>query len=284
VLRTDDAGGGVLDLSDAVTVFVTTVGAPTFDACLARLGEQDCRFRVQVIDRVAPMSAAFQRMLDECRTPYFVQVDEDMLLEPHAVRTLHARLGAEPPRTAMFVATLYDAHLRRCINGLKIFRHAIVRRYPFSASENFEIEQRRRFEADGYTVARVAVTVEPVAGDTLGLHGTHWTLPTIYERYANLERRHRTTGTSQWFASYAAEFLARFQREPSEENFFALMGTIAGVLTSRQGVAPAKDYRTYDRLPGYAELQAFLAAFPAAPPVEETEASGNGSAPPRRPS
>ncbi|HSQ00566.1 MAG TPA: hypothetical protein VL049_25365 [Candidatus Dormibacteraeota bacterium] len=112
MLRADDAGAGVVDLADAATVFVTTVGAPTVDACMARLSEQDCRF--------------------------------------------------------------------------------------------------------------------------------------------------------------------------TEEDFFALMGTIAGVLSSRQGIAPAKDFRTYDRLPGYAALQAFLAAFPAAPPVEETEASGIGSAPPRR--
>ena len=74
---------------DHVTVFVTTVGAPSYDACRQHLGAQDCAFRLQVIDRVAPMSAAFQRMLDECPTPFFVQVDEDMLLYPHAVRTLY---------------------------------------------------------------------------------------------------------------------------------------------------------------------------------------------------
>jgi len=35
---------------------------------------------------------AFQAMLDTCDTPYYVQVDEDMLLHPDAVRRLHASM------------------------------------------------------------------------------------------------------------------------------------------------------------------------------------------------
>ena len=30
-----------------------------------------------------------------------------------------------------YVAALYDTHLERVIYGLKIFRHTVVRRYPF---------------------------------------------------------------------------------------------------------------------------------------------------------
>ena len=43
---------------------------------------------VEIIDRVAPMSAALQRMHDLCTTSHYIQVDEDMLLFPHAVETL----------------------------------------------------------------------------------------------------------------------------------------------------------------------------------------------------
>src|SRR5262245_22053777 len=113
------------DLSDAVTVFVTTVGAPTFEQCLRHLREQDCKSRLKIIDHVAPMNAAFQRMLDECRTPYYVQVDEDMLLHPHAVRTLYDTIEAAGPKVAIYAAGLYDVHLERCIHGIKIFRHNV---------------------------------------------------------------------------------------------------------------------------------------------------------------
>ena len=171
------------DLSDAVTVFVTTVGALTYEACLRHLRDQDCTFRLQIIDHVAPMNVAFQRMLDECRTPYYVQVDEDMLLHPHAVRTLYENIVGAGANVAIYVAELYDVHVERCIQGVKIFRHDIVRRYPFTAGNAFESEQVTRLEEDGYVVLRTVCGVHPT-DRTLGLHGTQWSSQSIYERYA----------------------------------------------------------------------------------------------------
>jgi hypothetical protein len=261
---------------------VTTVGAPTFDACLAHLAAQDCRFTLRVISHVAPMDAAFQRMMDECRTPYYVQVDEDMLLAPHAVRTLYERIEAAGERVGMFSANLFDEHLQRCIIGVKIFRHAITVRYPFGGIDAFETDQVARFEADGFQAIKVPTGHAPVDGDTLGLHGTLWTNASIYERYATIERRRRTDKPKMyWFAEYPPEFLRRFLDDPSEQNFFALMGVLAGRLASRFGGADAKDFRTYGRLPGFDALRDFLAAFddlPPGAPVREI-----GAAPPAAP-
>jgi hypothetical protein len=238
------------DLSRDVTVFVTTVGTATVNTCLTHLREQDCTFTLQVIDRVAPMDAAFQRMLDECRTPYYVQVDEDMLLYPHAVRTLYEAMVAAAPEVAIIAADLYDVHLAHCIIGVKIYRHDIVRRYPFRSMDAFEVDQVLRFEADGYTLLRPVAGMAPVARQTLGVHGTHWTPTSIYERYANLERRRRLyPARMPWFRRYAAVFLQRFIDDPTELNFFALMGVIAGTLA--HPVAAAKDYRTYGNQHGF---------------------------------
>ena len=247
------------DLSQQVTVFVTTVGAPTFDICMERLRQQDCTYRLQIIDRAAPMNAAFQRMLDECETPYYVQVDEDMLLYPHAVRTLYERISAAAPNVALFVADLYDVHLRRCILGVKIFRHDIVRRYPFTTIDAFETAQLAALAADGYVYVRCTCGIAPVAGQTMGLHGVRWTLPSIYERYMTLARRRLIHPAElAWFAEYPARFLQRYLDEPSPENFFALQGVIAGRLAARHGEAAAKDYRTYAALPGFEPLRRVL--------------------------
>jgi hypothetical protein len=69
-------------LRDEVTVFVSTVNSDSFQECMKHLSMQDTRFHLEVIENVAPMSEAFQRMLDRCKTPFYVQVDEDMLLRP----------------------------------------------------------------------------------------------------------------------------------------------------------------------------------------------------------
>src|SRR6185295_1563164 len=92
-----------------------------------------------------------------------------------------------------------------------------------------------------------------------GLHGTHWTLQSIFERYATLERGRRSRPwRREWFAQYGPEFLRRFMEDPTDQNFFSVMGVIAGVIASRNGEANAKDYRRYDALPGFEALQQFL--------------------------
>jgi hypothetical protein len=89
-----------LDLSSEVTVFVTTIGAPSYAACRELLRRQDCTFTLDLVEGITPLSVALQQMLDRCRTPYYVQVDEDMLLYPQAVRTLFERMASAPPEVA----------------------------------------------------------------------------------------------------------------------------------------------------------------------------------------
>ena len=116
------------DLAADLTVFVSTVGAASFPDCITHLSAQDCRFKLDVIENVAPMSAAFQQMLDRCSTPFYVQVDEDMILHPFAIRRLHEWLTAAEPDVAFVIGWLWDVHLGRGIQGVKAFRHAICRR------------------------------------------------------------------------------------------------------------------------------------------------------------
>jgi hypothetical protein len=248
------------DLSDEVTVFVSTVGAPSFDACLEHLRRQDCAFRFELIDHVAPMSAAFQQMLDRCTTPYYVQVDEDMLLLPHAVRGLYERISSVEDKVALYVCLLWDAHLQRSITGIKIFRHAIVRRYPLRDRESCEWDQVRRFERDGYRIVRT--TPETATRDSpeiLGHHGTHWTPRSIYERFQVLERtRCKGNRTHDWLLDYPGVFLDRYLRDQDPLDLYALMGLIAGRLADRGVVEGEKDYRTYDKLPGFEAFRRYL--------------------------
>lgn len=249
------------DLSAEVTVFVSTVGAPSFADCMAHLERQDCRFRLRVIDHVAPMSAAFQRMLDECETPFYVQVDEDMLLYPRAVRSLRDWLCGSQPDVAMVTAWLWDAHLGRGIIGVKIFRHDTVRRYPLANVQSCEIDQLQRLGRDGYRYLRPPDAQPTETGQwTLGLHGTHYSPRSIFERYATLERvRCQNSDRLRWFEEYGGEFLRRFQMDPSEMNAMALMGILAGRLSGDRPHGE-KDFTEYECLPGLGEARAFIAA------------------------
>jgi hypothetical protein len=253
------------DLGDELTVFVLTVGAPAFPECIKRLQAQDCRFVIDVIENVAPMSRALQCMLDRCRTRYFVQVDEDMLLYPHAIRTLHARLTASPPRVAILTCHLYDRHAARVIYGLKIYRHEIVRAYPYRNVQACEFDQIRRFTQDGFVDCRLPLEDHVHPSElTLGEHGYAWTPRTVYERYFTMEnkmRRHTdatptTSGT--WIEEHAHVFLTRYLAGGAPLDLYSLMGILAGRLAPNSGPGREKDFREYDRLPGFDAAVCFV--------------------------
>ena len=259
------AGAGMKEddpnLSAELTVFVSTVGAASFPDCLAQLSAQDCRFQLEVIENVAPMSAAFQQMLDRCSTPFYVQVDEDMILHRFAIRRLHEWLTAAEPDVAFVVGWLWDVHLGRGIQGVKAFRHGICRNYPYADVQSCEKDQLQRLKDDGFRYLKPPEPVPTQDGpSTLGLHGCHYDARSIFERYATLEqKRHRHPEKMAWFHPHAAEFLNRFLSDPTELNLLAVMGLLAGRLAhdDRHG---EKDFTQYDALSGLREAQAFFAA------------------------
>jgi hypothetical protein len=262
-----------VDLSALVTVFVTTVGAPTFDDCLRHLREQDCEFRLVVLDDVAPPSAALQRMVDSCETPFYVQVDEDMLLRSHAVRTLYRHISAGHPRVGMVVGSLYDVHLERAIHEVKIFRHEAVRHCRIEGTEDWVVALRQALKRSGHVILPMSLAdVTASSPDVLGLHGTRWTPASIYARYADLGRRWRAgTPGLGWFEEYPERFLRRFLGDRSELNLCALMGVVAGVLASDRGPGREKDARVLHDPPGLDDVRRFFETL--APPA------GDGSPP-----
>jgi hypothetical protein len=254
---TDGVPSDWQDLTAEVTVFVATVGAASLPACLAHLAEQRCRFRLQKIEHVAPMSAAFQAMLDRCETPYYVQVDEDMLLYPDAIGRLHAALQGAPDDIAFVVAYLYDVHLQQPVQGVKIFRHRIVRRYPFADVQSCELDQVDRLRADGFAYRVLPAVPADGADDSdfpyaiLGLHGATHSPRSVYERFRTLEMARRKSPRrfnhqEHWPKMLVERFLER--RDPLD--FYALMGLLAGAIAPAEA-SGEKDFRTYSSLPGF---------------------------------
>ncbi|HLX28335.1 MAG TPA: glycosyltransferase [Casimicrobiaceae bacterium] len=266
IVGTGDVQRDVVELGDEVTVFVSTVGTNSLPACLAHLAAQDCRFRLRMIENVAPMSAAFQAMLDGCETPHYVQVDEDMLLNPDAIRRLHASMKGAPGNVALVVAYLHDVHLDMPVQGVKIFRHDIVRRYPFADVQSCELDQIDRMRADGFTYRVMASDEESGANESaafpfriLGIHGGMHTPRSIYERFRTLElarRKHarRFRHQEAWPGMLLERFLER--RDPLD--FYALMGMLAGTLAPASAGTREKDFRTYASLPGLDRVIAFM--------------------------
>jgi hypothetical protein len=209
------------------TVFVTTIGDEVnFEDCLAHLDRQTTRFVLEIIDRVAPMSAALQEMLERCRTPYYVQVDEDMILSPEAIQQLEYSIRDAPANTALVCAPLWDCDCERPIHGVKIYRHAIAKQFPYRDELSTEKGQLARIEAAGYSIVRQPLN----SGSTcLGEHGKHYTPETIFIRWQRCFQKHLQGGYMSWIEDYPPRLLDRYFKSRDPLHLYAFLGAAAGI-------------------------------------------------------
>jgi len=242
------------DLRSEVTVFVLSVGEPTLLECLMALDRQETKARIERIENVVPMDRALQVMLDRCETPYYVQCDADMILNPDAIRRLYRSIMAQPAHVYQLLIALADTHLEQDILGVRIVRHAIAKKYPFQPVQGCETDQMRLAAQDGYTtVARIGPGIGPA-----GVHKTSLVPREMYGRYRTLFRRSRKGEGIEWVKPYAAKFLRRLVEDPNEVNLYACLGVVAGLLApldveegeKNAAVVPDELRRLYDHFDG----------------------------------
>ncbi len=209
------------------TVFVTTVGDRTnFLDCLEHLRAQTVRCRIEVIDRVAPMSAAFARMHKLCTTLYYVQVDEDMILHPDALGKLHDLMLTAPPEVALVCAPLWDCDVESPILGVKIYRHSIVRQFPYQDTLSCEVKQLDELRVAGYK-AQLLSTED--ASLCVGEHGKHYTPETIFRRWQRHFHKHNRLGHLAWLEPWPARLMERYATTRDPLHLYAALGAIAGI-------------------------------------------------------
>jgi len=95
-------------------------------------------------------------MLDTCETPYYIQVDADMLLDLDAVEKLYKGITGTSPLCAQYTDWLWGREEGRPIMGVKIYRHRITRNYPYEDSISCETPQYEAMAKDGFDIAAPA--------------------------------------------------------------------------------------------------------------------------------
>jgi glycosyltransferase involved in cell wall biosynthesis len=241
-------------LLEDVTVFVTTIGdEENFSDCLAHLQAQTVRCRIEVIDHVAPMSAAFAEMHARCTTPYYVQVDEDMMLYPDALARLHALIEQSDASVPLVVAALWDCDVERPVEGVKIYRHEIVKRFPYQDRLSCEATQMQQMSAAGHQAVRLSTEV----GDALclGEHGKHYSPQTSFVRWQRLFHKHNELGNQPWLDGWPARLLERYMKTRDRVHLCAALGAIAGIAGRAEG---DKEFDWRDTNPAWHRLQRYF--------------------------
>src|SRR3989338_9047053 len=95
-----------------LTVYIITSGEASFQKSLRALEKQTLvsgkDFNIEVIRNVYPMSEAFNQMHMRCQTPFFVQVDADMILRDFAINYLYEEMRKCSFLTYVTYGQLYE--------------------------------------------------------------------------------------------------------------------------------------------------------------------------------
>lgn len=216
------------DLSQELTVFVLTVGhEQDFRECTANLQSQSVDFRLEIVDHVAPLSAALQTMIDTCKTDYFAEVDEDMLLFPGAIERLYGTISTASAETVFVEAGLWDCYMECPIYGIKMYRHKLAKKFPFKNVSGSDWDQHLRMKESGY-----GAIVFPLddRSSCVGEHGKHYTPETIFRRWRSLLQKHRRYNNMPGIVPWPRYLLERLASKATPLDLYAFLGAVTGLI------------------------------------------------------
>jgi hypothetical protein len=169
-----------------VGAIALTLGEQTTARALTSLREQTLPVEdVVIVDGVRPFHRAFNSGAERVSTPFFVQVDADMILDPDCVETLR---GAMASGVGIAVGALRDP-LVGPIAGVKMFRRSCVETLPLQDAVGPEIDQYVRLAGLGWQTRCLTGRGLPSArGATLGEHRPDYAVDYVFGTYYLLGR------------------------------------------------------------------------------------------------
>jgi len=212
-----------------LTIFVISTGEETLDECEDALARQTRRARVERIVDVYPMSAAFQAMPDRCETPYFLQVDADMLLHENAVQRLHDAVRRSPPWVFQVSGQLFEEGFG--VGGaVKCWKRALFRAFSF--------RDVRTVDRDLYRRARRFGLRPKTLQEVVGVHRPRHSEESTFLKAKGDVEKWRFLGRP--VERYALPLLDELE-DGSEPD--RLLGALCGALTVEPRLSRSKDIR-----------------------------------------
>jgi glycosyltransferase involved in cell wall biosynthesis len=174
-----------------VTAVVLSADEPTTQDAIDSVNRQSLPVHELIIVRgVTPFHKALNAGAEQVRTPFFVQVDADMVLDPHCVRALRKSVR---PRVGIVIGHLRDALMGQVV-GVKLFRTACFKStsfFPDTISPDTDFVD----DLDRAGWSTIYIGQESRRGlnawTTLGEHRPQYSLSYTYQKYLLEGARYR---------------------------------------------------------------------------------------------
>lgn len=210
----------MMDLSVQLTVFVIAIErSKNYLQCLESIDNQTVKFQLKQIINVQPMNEAFNQMIYQCETPYFIQVDEDMILNPNAIEIIYNQMQKVPINTASCHFKLKDTFLNTVIGSVVIYNHSIIKQFPWQNVIACDNKQREELKGAGYNFL--------IFNEVLGEHHPFWTIKSIFKRFCNKGEKEQKFEIDK---NCLKVLIKKLLQDYNKLNLFAFLGYITGLL------------------------------------------------------
>jgi hypothetical protein len=191
-----------------LTIFIITIDNEyhnnyEFNKCYEAIKEKD---KINIIKNIYPMSEAFNEMIIRCQTKYFIQVDDDMILNENSINKMYEAIINEDNKCFMLCFKLEDPEFGK-ISGIKIYNHDIIKNYRFKNDVNFDVLFNKEVSNDGYHYKTI--------NEIMGTHGQYrddFGLFRKYATYACLSHKPLEWNGSKWFNNIIAKHFYNFNK------------------------------------------------------------------------
>jgi hypothetical protein len=175
-----------------VSAVVLSIGEAFASRAIECLSRQSYALQeVIVVENVSPFYRAFNEGARRVATPFFLQVDADMLPDPTCVEEL--RLAMDE-RTGVVCGELRDALMGQIV-GIKLFRTECVRQMPFSDSVSQDTDFVKAMERAGWSIRYVGRSSgAEVPARTYGEHRPDYAPAYTFRKFLIEGRRYRYRG------------------------------------------------------------------------------------------
>lgn len=179
---------------EGITAVVLTTGEATTAEAVESLRRQSSPLEdIQMVENVRPFHHAMNAAVTRVRTPWMLQVDADMILDPDAVSRLREAAGR---RVGMVVARLRDAMMDQVV-GIKLYRTSCLRRHAHRDSVSTETDLMEDIERDGWEIRHIGR--DPTSPDErwnpVGDHRPDYTPAYTYRKHLMEGSKYRHRGT-----------------------------------------------------------------------------------------
>ena len=176
-----------------ITIFLITIQSHQLKFTLESINKLNPNYPVlvNVIMNVAPTNRAYNQMRERCKTPYFIQLDEDMELQEDAIQICMNQIekSSRAHKTFLHTFKLIDTDLGvgnpPIIDCLKLYNNQIMQNYPTynngeTAVSSVDYFWHTPILNDGYLMNTNSIII--------GNHGNHRSNYDLFLRYCKITK------------------------------------------------------------------------------------------------